>query len=192
LPADITKKEHREIIVSKTLKKWGKIDLLVNNAGAGIYGDFLQISEMSWYNIFEINLFATVFLTKITLPIMLKQDSGIIVNIASIGGLVAHSDKVVPYISAKHAVVGFSRGLAKELKNTNIKVKVVCPHLISTDFFKSSEGAEEMALILEKYRNFMDSAEKVAYGIINGLNSNKLIIFPTEKPENAYNLLKDI
>jgi NAD(P)-dependent dehydrogenase (short-subunit alcohol dehydrogenase family) len=59
----------------------------------------------------------------------------------SIGSLIAHSDKVTPYVASKHALVGFSRGLAKDLAGTGVRVLAVCPHITATDFFRVSVGA---------------------------------------------------
>ncbi|MEJ2731840.1 MAG: SDR family NAD(P)-dependent oxidoreductase, partial [Deltaproteobacteria bacterium] len=115
-----------------------------------------------------------------------------IINIASIGGLIAHSDKVAAYVSSKHALVGFSRSLALDFEDKGIRVLAACPHLTDTDFFKTSTGASEMAPIVEKYRNFMDSPEDVARGIIEQLDSDRLVIFPTLKPAKAYEKQRDI
>ena len=190
--ADILKEEDRQAIVQQTLDRWGRVDILINNAGIGIYGDFMEITEGDWRKLFDINLFATVFLTQAVLPTMQAQGQGLIVNIASIGGLIAHSDRVTPYVACKHAVVGFSRGLAKDLAGTGICVLAVCPHLTATEFFNVSPGAREMASEVEKYKDFMDSPEEVAQGIIKQLGSERLVVFPTAKPAKVYEKLRDI
>jgi short-subunit dehydrogenase len=109
--ADVVLEKDRIKIVNETLRKWGRIDILVNNAGIGMYGDILDATETDWKDLFEINVFAPVMLVKLVLPVMKKQSDGIIVNIASIGGLFVHSDKVTPYVASKHALVGFPRRL---------------------------------------------------------------------------------
>jgi len=190
--ADILKEEDRQAIVQQTLDRWGQIDVLINNAGLGMYGDFMSTTEADWRKLFDINLFATVFLTQTVLPTMQAHGQGLIVNIASIGGLIAHSDKVTPYVACKHAVVGFSRGLAKDLTGTGIRVLAVCPHLTATEFFSVSPGAREMASEVEKYKDFMDTPEEVAKGIIKQLGSERLVVFPTAKPAKAYEKLRDI
>lgn len=192
LPGDLVAEDHRKGLVDHCLKRWGRIDILINSAGLGMYGDFLSTSEALWRRLFEINLFSTVFLTREVLPHMQDQNQGLIVNIASIGGLIAHSGNVTPYVASKHAVVGFSRGLAMDLKGTGIRVLAVCPHLTSTEFFDVSPGAEEMAPEVEKYKTFMDSPEAVARGIINQLDSERLVVFPTEKPATAYEKQRDL
>jgi short-subunit dehydrogenase len=192
LAADLTRDSDRREIVQQTLERWGRVDILVNNAGLGTYGDFLSAGEEHWRRIFEVNLFALVFMTRAVLPHMLSRGSGIIVNLASIGGLIAHSEKVTPYVASKHAVVGFSRGLAKDLAGSGIRVLAVCPHLTDTEFFTTSPGAREMAPVVEKFKSFMDRPGDVARGILEQLDSDRLIVFPTVKPARAYEKQKDI
>jgi short-subunit dehydrogenase len=192
VPADIAEKTDREALVAKSMDCWGRIDILVNNAGLGFYGDFASTAEIQWRQLFEINLFSMVFLTQTILPIMRHQNQGLIINMASIGGLIAHSRNVTPYVASKHAVIGFSRGLSKDLEGTDIKVLAVCPHLTDTEFFTVSPGAGEMASQVEKYKTFMDTPDDVAAGVLNHLDSEKLVVFPTAKPAKAYEKQKDL
>ncbi|MDO9228030.1 MAG: SDR family oxidoreductase [Syntrophales bacterium] len=190
--ADVTDPNGRRSIIERTLDRWRRLDILVNNAGAGLYGKFSDTTEEEWRRLFEINFFSAVLLTKDALGIMLPQRQGIIINIASIGGLIAHSTKVTPYVASKHALVGFSRGLAKDLAGTGIRVLAICPHITSTDFFGVSVGADDMAPEIEKYRSVMDTADEVAAGIIAQLDSERLVVFPTKKPARVYEKQRDI
>ena len=165
--------------------------MLVNNAGLGFYGPFAQSTDRDWRRLFEINLFAPVFLTRKALPHLLAS-RGLIVNVGSIGGLVAHTENVAPYVAAKHALVGFSRALARDLAGTGVKIVCACPHLTDTGFFENSPGAEAMAEEVEKYRSFMDSPQDVARGIVSRLDSGRLVIFPTAKPEKSYQKMRDL
>lgn len=192
VPADLNLEGNRREVVEQTISRWGRIDILVNNAGLGIYGDVMATTEADWRQIFEVNLFSLVFLTQAVLPVMKSQGQGLVVNMASIGGLIAHAEKVTPYVASKHAVVGFSRGLLRDLAGTGIRVLAVCPHLTDTEFFSTSPGAQEMAPVVEKYKSFMDSAEDVARGILRQLDSDRLVVFPTEKPAKAYEKARDI
>lgn len=192
IPADLVEGTHRQSLVAQTMDRWGRIDILVNNAGLGMYGDFANSTEEQWRRLFEINLFSVVFLTQAVLPIMKAQKKGLIVNTASIGGLMAHSNHVTPYVASKHALVGFTRGLAMDLKGSGIRVLAACPHLTDTEFFEASPGAEEMASQVEKYKTFMDSPEDVARGIIDQLDSERLVLFPTDKPARAYEKQRDL
>lgn len=192
VPADLVKEAQRKALVAQSVNRWGRIDILVNNAGLGMYGDVTATTETQWRQLFEINFFSTVFLTQSVLPLMKDQHQGLIINMASIGGLIAHSQNVTPYVSSKHAIVGFSRGLAMDLRGTGIKVLAICPHLTATEFFTVSPGAEEMAPAVEKYKSFMDSPEDVARGIVRQLDSERLVVFPTENPARAYEKQRDI
>jgi short-subunit dehydrogenase len=190
--ADLVREEDRRRIVTTTLERWGRIDILVNNAGAGMYGPFTSGTQEEWRRLFEINLFALVFLTLAVVPGMLAAGSGLVVNVASIAGLMAHSDNVTPYIASKHALVGFSRGLAKDLAGTGVRVLSACPHLTDTEFFTTAPGAGEMAPLLAKSRDFMDTPRDVARGIVAQLGSENLILFPTTKPARAYEKHRDL
>ena len=86
--ADLAQEADRRKVGQQTIERWGRIDILVNNAGLGGYGQFLSTTEGDWRRIFEINLFALVFMTHAALPFMQSQGSGIVVNMASIGGLI--------------------------------------------------------------------------------------------------------
>ncbi len=189
---DITKRQDRERLIQETLQRWQRIDILINNAGLGMYGHFSNTTEEDWRRIFEVNLFAPVFLTQAVIPVMQKQGQGIVVNVASVGGLIAHSDNVTPYVSTKHAVIGFSRGLRKDLAGTGIRILAACPHLTDTEFFTTSPGAEQMASEVEKYKDFMDTPEDVANGILGQMDSENLVIFPTAKPAKAYQKQRDL
>jgi short-subunit dehydrogenase len=189
---DLVRDEDRRRIVESTLERWGRIDILVNNAGIGMYGPAASASEDDWRGLFEINFFAHVFLTLAVLPVMSAAGGGLVVNVASIAGLMAHAEKVTPYVASKHALVGFSRGLAKELAGSGIRVLAACPHLTDTEFFRVAPGAREMAPLLENLRATLDTPQEVARGIIEQLDSEKPVIFPTPRPAKAYARHRDL
>ncbi|PIV23338.1 MAG: oxidoreductase [Deltaproteobacteria bacterium CG03_land_8_20_14_0_80_45_14] len=190
--SDVTNVKDRQDLINQTLSQWNRVDILVNNAGSGMYGKLESIKEREIRNLFEVNILSIIFLTQMVLPIMKSQGEGLIVNISSIAGLVSHSNNVAPYISTKHAVIGFSRGLVKDLQGTKIKVNVVCPYLTLTEFFDASVGTQEMSGIVEQLRSRMDSPDQVAKGILNQIFSDRFIIFPTEISEKAYFKFRDL
>ena len=153
LPGDLVEEDHRKRLADQCIERWGRIDMLINSAGMGMYGDFLSTTEALWRRLFEINLFSTVFLTKEVLPHMQSQNQGLIVNMASIGGLIAHSNNVTPYVASKHAVVGLSRGLAEDLKGTGIRVLAVCPHLTATEVLRCLSGGRRNGARSGKIQN---------------------------------------
>jgi short-subunit dehydrogenase len=190
--ADLTVDADRHRLVDSALERFGRIDILCNNAGLGAYGDFLETGETEWRRLFEINLFAPVLLTRLVAPHMLARGAGTVINVASIAGLIAHSDRVCAYVASKHAVVGFSRGLARDMAATGLRVIAVCPHLTDTEFFEVSPGASQMAPLVEKFRASMDSPSDVARGILAQLDSDAVVVFPTRKPARAFAAQRDL
>ena len=106
-------------VVEKSIKQFGRIDILVNNAGYGCITNFEETSEKNIKNMFEVNVFGMMRVTRAVLPIMRKQQNGHIFNISSGAG---YSAGPVPYHTSKFAVTGFSTSLAFEVEPFGIKV----------------------------------------------------------------------
>jgi short-subunit dehydrogenase len=186
IPCDVTKDDDRRRLVESTLDQWGQIDVLINNAGLGLYAPFDEIEESDLRELMDVNLVAVFRMTQAILPAMRKARFGRIVNIASTGGLIAHAPNVSAYLAAKHAVVGMSRGLRLELEASGISVQVVCPHLTDTEFFRVGVGADVMSNAADRLRRHMDSADDVAEGIVDQIGADPFIVFPTDRSKTAY------
>ncbi|MEO6583242.1 MAG: oxidoreductase [Ferruginibacter sp.] len=130
---DVTDKQEIADAVKEGLKKFGKIDVLVNNAGIGYFGAIEESEDEEVRRMFDINVFGLTDMTKAVLPDMRKQKSGMIINIASIGGLVGFPG-VGFYNATKFAVDGLSESLAKETAPLGIKVMIVAPSGFRTDW----------------------------------------------------------
>ncbi|MFR1565403.1 MAG: SDR family oxidoreductase [Christensenellales bacterium] len=134
--------------INKVIEKFGKIDYLVNNAGRGRITNFEETGEENIRELFEVNLFGMMRVTRAVLPIMRKQRSGHIFNISSgssyCGGPAA-------YHTSKFAVTGFSASLAFELKPFGINVTNVVPGLIRTDFYAKDNLAVQPDTPIEDY-----------------------------------------
>ncbi len=122
-------------VVEKSIKQFGRIDILVNNAGYGCITNFEETSEKNIKNMFEVNVFGMMRVTRAVLPIMRKQQNGHIFNISSGAG---YSAGPVPYHTSKFAVTGFSTSLAFEVEPFGIKVTNVAPGLFRTGFYNKS------------------------------------------------------
>ncbi len=134
---DVTKKEQVQRAVAKGKEKFGRIDVLVNNAGFGMSGAFEEVSDEELRNLMEADYFGVVNVTREVIPVMRQQNSGRILNIASQGGLMAYTGSTA-YCSAKFAVVGLSLALREELAPFGIEVSAVCPGSFRTDFRDAS------------------------------------------------------
>jgi NAD(P)-dependent dehydrogenase (short-subunit alcohol dehydrogenase family) len=145
---DVTKAGEIKDAVQAALKKFGRIDVLVNNAGIGYFGAIEESEEAEIRRMFEINFFGLANVTKEILPILRKQRSGHIINISSVGGLVAFPG-IGFYNATKFAVVGYSESLSKETSPLGIKVTVVAPSGFRTDW--AGRSANNSAVTIDDY-----------------------------------------
>lgn len=133
LALDVTDEDEIAEALEETIARFGRIDVLVNNAGIGYFGAIEESDEQEIRQMFEINFFGLAKMTQSVLPQMRKQRSGHIINIASIGGIIAFPG-VGYYNATKFAVDGFSESLAKETAPLGIKVTIVAPSGFRTDW----------------------------------------------------------
>lgn len=148
LSLDVTKQEEITHAVQKTLERFGRIDVLVNNAGIGYFGAVEESEDEAIRKMFEINFFGLANMTKAVLPTMRKQRSGNIVNISSIGGLVAFP-ALGYYNASKFAVDGLSESLAKEVAHLGIHVTIVAPSGFRTDW--AGRSADNSKIVIADY-----------------------------------------
>lgn len=132
---DITNEESVGKMIDRVIEKFGKIDVLVNNAGITADAFFHKMTSDQWQRVVNVNLNGTYNVCRAIVPYMREQKSGKIVNVASIAayGNVAQAN----YSAAKAGIIGLSRSLAKELGRYNINVNVVLPGMTLTDMVKT-------------------------------------------------------
>lgn len=145
---DVTKPDEIKSAVEQVEQKFGRVDVLVNNAGIGYFGAVEESEDDEVRRMFEINYFGLVNMTKEVLPIMRSQRSGHIINIASIGGLVGFP-ALGHYNATKFAVDGLSEALAKETAPLGIKVTVIAPSGFRTDW--AGRSAKNSAIVIDDY-----------------------------------------
>lgn len=124
--------------LSRVLEEQGRLDLVFNNAGIGVVGDFRRIDLADMRRIVDVNLWGVVFGTKAAYDIMTRQGCGHIVNIASSAGVMPVPMQSV-YAMTKHAVVGLSRSLRAEAATYGVNVSIVLPGLVRTSFFRDAK-----------------------------------------------------
>ena len=131
---DVTCKEEIDNTVRDVLARWGKIDILVNCAGTGDIGWFIESDETTWDRIIAVNLKGTMLFTHAVLPSMVEHKYGKIINIASIAGKTG-AGMQVPYSASKAGVSGFTKALAREVARHRINVNDICPGPIDTPMY---------------------------------------------------------
>jgi short-subunit dehydrogenase len=169
VPADITSPADRQRIVDETFTTFHRIDALVNNAGYGQRGPVEIVPLEAIRANFEVNLFGLIGLTQLVIPTMREQRSGRIVNVSSVAGRIARPYSSV-YDATKHALEAISDGLRGELSPFGIKVVLIEPGLIQTEFLQVADHMSDSLLqkpspyasILQQVRKNNDRARKIA------------------------------
>jgi short-subunit dehydrogenase len=148
VPVDLTAEGAAERIVTESMRRFGRIDGLVNNAGYGQRGPIELVSVAAIRRNFETNVFSLLALTKAVIPVMREQGSGRIINIGSVAGKIARPLSST-YDSTKHALEAFSTGLRGELAPFGIDVVLIRPGFISTEFIEAANQASGDAMSQE-------------------------------------------
>ena len=130
--ADVSKAEEVEKMVEQAIQEFGKIDVLVNNAGITRDCLLMRMSEEEFDKVIEINLKGTYLVTKQVTKYMMKKRQGSIINLASVVGVVGNSGQC-NYSASKAGIIGFTKSVAKELASRNIRANAVAPGFIATD-----------------------------------------------------------
>jgi len=141
--ADVANKDE----VASMISAYPDIDVLVNNAGVSLFGVFDGHSEESIKQLYDVNLFGTLNVSRAVLPSMIRRKSGVIINISSVWGQCGASCEV-DYSTSKSAVIGFTKALAKEVGPCYIRVNCVCPGVIDTDM-NSRLSIDEVESLVE-------------------------------------------
>ena len=146
LELDVTSTESIKNVVEKTIEKFGKIDILINNAGITAAKPLIQTTDEEMERMFQINTFGVFKFIREVAPYMIEQKSGSIINtssmVANYGGMMQ-----TPYASSKFAVNGITKSCAKELGRHNIRVNAVAPGAVMTDMTKDSTDEKTRGML---------------------------------------------
>lgn len=130
--ADVSNYDSAQAFVAETLKDFGHLDILINNAGITDDAALKRMTEAQWDNVINVNLKSVFCMTKAVQPVLWKQGSGSIVNISSVVGLAGNYNQA-NYAASKAGIIGLSKAAAKEFGARNIRVNVVAPGFIVTE-----------------------------------------------------------
>jgi len=177
---DVTLFENAQRVVQEIVNKYGRIDIMINNAGTAIQGEARDLKLRHWRNVIDVNLWGVIYGAISAYRVMEKQGSGQIVNISSLAGLIP-IPKEIPYCTSKWAVAGFTNSLRVEGADLGIKVNLVCPGIMHTPIHDKIKwiNVDKEKLLQPKVMKFFMTPDKAAKKILRGVKRNKsVLIFP--------------
>jgi hypothetical protein len=172
-----------EAAVAQVIERFGRIDLVVNNAGVGSYAPFLDADLEEFRDLMEVNYFGSLHVTRAALPALMRQRGGHLVFIASVAARIA-SPRHTGYAPTKFALAGFAESLAYELSPYDIDITTVNPGTVETDFFNRPSFED----FPEGPRRMMIPAEDVARATLRAVERRRTEIFVPRSLRLAYML----
>jgi NAD(P)-dependent dehydrogenase (short-subunit alcohol dehydrogenase family) len=169
--ADVSNESDVKAMIQQVVDRWGRLDILVNNAGVYLQGDVIQTSLEDWERIMGINVTGAFLCSKVAAPVMIAQQKGVIINVASEAGLVGIKGQVA-YNVSKGAMIALTRSCAVDLAEHGIRVNSVCPGTTATPLVEAAvnRAADPAAARrhLEQIRpaNRLGTPEEIASAIL--------------------------
>jgi NADP-dependent 3-hydroxy acid dehydrogenase YdfG len=182
---DVTSKSDCDSFVDTVVKKWGRIDILINNAGLMPLSYFKNCKVKEWEQMIDVNIKGVLYCTSAVIPYMIDKKSGHIVNISSVAGRIVFAGGSI-YCATKHAITALSEGLRKELSpEYNIRVTCVEPGAVATELLETITD-ESMSKFIEASKNMErlqseDISNAILYAIqaSSHVNVNEILLRPT-------------
>ena len=168
---DLTEETARTLLIGRTVERWGRIDVLINNAGRGSYYSLAEGPVDEARAVFELNLFAPLALTQLALP-HLERTRGSIVNVGSIAGQITLPWMAI-YSASKFAISSLTVSERAEFGRRGIHVMGVFPGYVDTEFQTHAPGPRPPAYVVASNRRFAVSAEVCAAAIVRGIEGRK-------------------
>jgi NADP-dependent 3-hydroxy acid dehydrogenase YdfG len=187
VPTDVTDPAACQALVSRAIGDFGSLDILVANAGLGLYGSFAEGEPEDWRRMFEVNVLGVLYVTRAAVRHMLGRGSGDVVFISSLAGRrVPRADGTV-YAATKHALTAVAEGLRMDVHDRGIRVIKVEPGLVRTEFPESSYPSAREYYAQRAYSPLEaeDIAQAVLYAITQPprVSVNELLLRSTEQPK---------
>jgi NADP-dependent 3-hydroxy acid dehydrogenase YdfG len=186
-PTDVTDPASCAALVARAIEHFGSLEVLINNAGLGLYGSVAEGDPEDWRRMFEVNVLGVLYTNRAAVRHMLLQGSGDVVFISSLAGRRVPSADGTVYAATKHAVTAIAEGLRMDVIGKGLRVINVEPGLVRTEFPESSYPSAEEYYAGKGFTPL--EAEDVAAAVLYALEQpphasvNELVIRPTEQPK---------
>jgi len=161
--ADVSSIDSVNAAVTQIKARLGVIDILINNAGVGAFGSFMELEPAKWEEIIKINLFGAYYVTRAVLPEMIERKTGDIINVSSTAGQ-RGAAVTSAYSASKFGLIGLSESLMQEVRKHNIRVSTLTPSTIATSMaidLKLTDGNPETVMQPEDFAEFVVSQLKL-------------------------------
>lgn len=170
VPGDVTSAADRQRVVDAAMAEFGRVDLLVNNAGIELTAHFERQPEDEITRVLEVNLVAAMQLARAVLPVMLEKKSGHVVNMASLAGKVPVPFSV-PYAASKAGLIGFTESFRMEFRKRGVSASVICPGLVSdAGMYKDMQ---DQSGVKENFMAGTVSPSKVASDVVKAIKRDR-------------------
>jgi 3-oxoacyl-[acyl-carrier protein] reductase len=147
--ADVSEREAVAKVVEDAITRFGRVDVLINNAGIYPRQTFLDMTEAQWDRMQEVNLKSVFHCTQLVMPHMVKQRAGSVINISSVTFFTG-LENLTHYIASKGGIIGFTRGLAREVGEHNVRVNCITPGAIETEGERKLMAKQVADTVMEK------------------------------------------
>lgn len=171
LEADVTKKDQVKEMFNQVMEQFGRLDVLINNSGITRDNLILRMSEEDFEAVIDVNLVGTFHCIKQATRIMMKQHSGVIINMASVIGLIGNIGQA-NYAASKAGVIGLTKSVAKELASRNVRVNAIAPGFIQTNMTEVLDDKVKEQILKNIPLNTFGSVEDIS-NLVNFLVSDK-------------------
>ena len=185
--ADVSKRDDVEKLCQAAIKEFGRVDILMNNAGVGITCELKDMSLEDWEWIMGVNFWGTVYTLHFLLPHMIERKSGHIVNVSSGAGLFGLPANGA-YTASKYGLVGLSEVLRTELERFNIGVTAVCPAVVRTPIFDATKVKGFKKDVTTPPAIFRMTPERAADQIVRAVKRNQALLVITALAKFCYNI----
>ncbi len=137
MKTDVSKEEEMKALIEKTVERFGKIDIMVNNAGIHHMGPITSLTEDIIDRLFAVNVKGTIWGMKYSIPYMLEKGKGVIINLSSMSGMVGHPNAAL-YCATKGAILQLTKATALEYATSGIRINALCPGTVDTNILRNA------------------------------------------------------